>query len=120
MSYEIIKCIKIDHKDKKVHITSAESNSRPLVFSENEATFLSRIFRAQGEIELIKEILYFYWSGLFQGGGNNFEKSLKLLSPPRLCNWDFTDGLSEHEIENKKVFLKNILYENYTKIEKTN
>lgn len=78
MSYEKIKTIKLDEKEKKVFINGASNNIIPLNYRVWECEGLSKIFKEQGkEVEI--EILQEYDKGNFQGGNNKYTKALKVL-----------------------------------------
>jgi len=108
MSYEIVKGLKIDKKNKIVKIKSSSSNVYPKTFDWWDSPTLTTIFKEKGLKEVQKEILYNYWCGNFQKTNNNYEKSLILLDKMKY-NWDTVKKYDE--IEN----LKELLYENYIK-----
>jgi hypothetical protein len=79
MSYEKIKSIKIDEKEKKVFITSACNNVRPLTYDKWECSPLSEILRQKGKTAVKIAILKDYETGDFQEGNNEYTRALKVL-----------------------------------------
>ena len=109
MSYEIVKSIKIDKKNKKVYATGACNNVTPRTYMKWEVTMVSKIFELRGEEAAIKEILEAYYSGNFQPGNPNYySKSLSLLDKNKY-NWSNSDKYTSEE-------LKEELYKNYLKM----
>jgi len=107
MSYEIVRSIKLDKKNKKVYVTGASNNVTPRTYMKWETPSLTEIFEKQGEVAVIKEILDAYYSGNFQPGNqNHYSKSLALLDRSKF-NWD--NGY-------KKLFKKKNSKIIYTKI----
>lgn len=79
MSYEKIKNISLDKKNKKVFITSACNNLRPLTFERWESPSLSKIWAEQGLDICEAHILKGYEEGNFQNGTNKYSKALEIL-----------------------------------------
>ena len=112
MSYEIVKSIKI--KDDKVFLRSDSNNVYPKHFHVWECTSLSIILKEQGKKELDKEILYQYWSGIFQKTGNNYDKSVRMLTNWHKYNWNYSSYDDPQEVKDiKNNEIKSHLYNNY-------
>ena len=79
MSYEKVRSLQIDVVNKKVFITSACNNVRPLTYDKWESPSLSKILVEQGKEAVDVEILKSFEEGNFQGGTNKFTKALKVL-----------------------------------------
>jgi hypothetical protein len=76
MSYDIIKSIKIDIKNKKVFITSCSSSILPRYYSCDHCPYYDQFFDKEGGIEEIKKkILFNFFSGGFQGLSTNYGKA---------------------------------------------
>jgi len=108
MSYEIVKSIKVDKKNKKVYVTGASNNVTPRWFNRWENEYLGEILQKQGYDAVVKEILYAYYEGNFQPGGrNDYSLSLALLDRG-VFNWD-----RQHKKEVTKEEVIEELYKNY-------
>lgn len=111
MSYEIVKSIKIDRTQQKVFMRSCSSNVFPKDFTRGEVRSLSDLLKEKGEKEVVKEILFSYEQGYYQGSHNDYQKSLMLLGEKykNYISWE-----EPREIQEKKEEeLKEILYKNY-------
>jgi len=106
MSYEIVKSIKIDEKEKTVKIRSTSNNVTPKTYSQWTSTHLSDILKETGKESVIKEIILNYFHGNFQKSHNIYEKCLILIDNKK-WNWDTPD--------NKIEELKDALYSAYLK-----
>ena len=77
MSITIIKSIKIDIKNKKVFITSGCNNIIPREYSCSHCPYYDQFFDKEGGIEEIKkDILFYFFSGSFNGLSTNYGKSI--------------------------------------------
>ena len=79
MSYEKVKSICIDEKQKKVFINCASNNVRPLYYSREEYTYFSKILQEQGKEAVEIALLKSYEGGSLQEGINKYSKALKVL-----------------------------------------
>jgi len=114
MSYEIVKNIKLDDIKKEVWIKSDSNNVFPKSYTYWECVTISKIYKEQGKEEAIKQILYDYWAGTFQGSSNNFQKSLFFFDKSKY-NWDYEDyKLPEEERKKRRTEIKKALFDNYT------
>jgi hypothetical protein len=112
MSYEKVKSIKIDEKNKKVFLNGASNNVRPLNYTREEYPYFSKILKEEGKGAVEIALLQGYESGNLQGGSNKYTKALKVLFYVLKneyhkfnwrTNWDEYRKLRETE-EGKKEF----------------
>jgi hypothetical protein len=85
MSYEKVKSVTIDLKNKKINVVSACNNVRPLSFEKWELTRLQELLKEPTKENIKKieiEILKLYESGEFHqyGTDNKFSKADKYLN----------------------------------------
>ena len=77
MSITIIKSIKIDIKNKKVFITSGCNNIVPRDYSRDHFPYYDQFFDKEGGIdEIKKDILFYFFSGSFNGLSTNYGKAI--------------------------------------------
>jgi len=79
MSYEKVKSICVDDKQKKVFLTTACNNLIPLNYQRWECTSLSKIFSEKGKESVELELLKEYENGNLQQGNNRYKKALDIL-----------------------------------------
>lgn len=106
MSYEIVKGIKIDLKNKCVMIKSDSNNVCPKYFKWKQSKYFTDILVKHGKEETIKHILEAYWNGSFKKTGNSYEYSLILLDNSK---FNYENLKSKEDYAN----LREELYRNY-------
>lgn len=110
MSYEKVKSIRLSNANKKVHINCAASNLTPLVYEKWISFQLSKIFEESGRDEVIKEILYLFWSGEYKSSNNNvYQKVVNMYTDYTKYTWDNVKTNNPNSIKK----LKNHLFKNY-------
>ena len=77
MSYEIIRGISV--KKDGVYITSASNNVYPRTYYREQSPLLSNLLFEHGREAVDKAILRYYWGGTFQGGSNDYQRSIALF-----------------------------------------
>jgi hypothetical protein len=119
MSYEMIKSINIDTKNKKVFITSYSNNVVPKTLYRGHAPYYDKYFENGGVEAIQKEILFAFFSREFQGSSTHYGKCM----PSFFNKYDRgTDAKYQDFIrcgddaEFRKAFL-NRLYEHYLEYE---
>lgn len=79
MSYEIIKSIKIDAKNKKVFFTSYSNNVFPKIPHKWHCCHYDDFFDNGGIEAIKKNILFSFFSGSNQGLSTNYGKAMQLF-----------------------------------------
>lgn len=87
MSYEIVRSVKIDKKNNKVYINCASNNCWPHTFQKHLAPILTKTLEEKGEVQVIKDLLYCYYTGEFQPGGQNYYSKALTLLDHKKYNW---------------------------------
>ena len=120
MSYYKIKSINIDIKSKKVFITSASSNTTPIIYDKWHAKSFDKYFDDGGIEAIQREILFEFFNRNFQGESTNYGKCIKSFFDKYKGNGDreYQDYLNctNGDVEFRKSFL-NRLYEHYLEYE---
>jgi hypothetical protein len=99
MSYEKVKSVSIDLKNKKINVLSACNNVRPLSYEKWELTRLQELLKEPTKENIKKieiEILKLYESGEFHqvGTDNKFSKAILYLT--YVLNEEYNDKYNWH------------------------
>ncbi len=121
MSYEQIKSINIDIKNKKVFITSASSSCVPKKYIRWHVEGFDRYFEDWGVEAIKKDILFQFFSGYFKGDSTHYGKCMQSFIDKYNGDGDlkFQDYLKYKDGDNefREAFL-NKLYEHYLEYER--
>lgn len=115
MSYDTIKSIKIDIKNKKVFITSSSNNIVPRYYSRQHHPYYDQFFDKEGGIdEIKKDILFSFFSREFQGLSTNYGKAIDTFK----CEGDSYEVWDKCRIDREfKINFENQLLKHFNEYE---